>query len=268
MTCPYCNSKDTSDIFTILIEDENYLVPEHTGMPRSWLNCNSCGVKYSFPRLTDFQIEYMYQNYRSEEFRKEAPDDYFDRITSLSDSGSENYQRYVHISSVLNGCTPSSILDIGCGGGVLIHTLKKQWPNSSFHGIEPSPNFADLASRRTQSNVLCGYLNSQAFHRQSFNLITCCQVLEHVPDLDSFLTEIHLRMNSRSILYLEVPDHGDFIKLPKDHTRFTEPSHLWYFSLNSLIPIVENSGFNILSANTFLSKRKRNNLFVLASIKA
>jgi trans-aconitate methyltransferase len=158
---------------------------------------------------------------------------------------------------------PRTVLDIGCGGGVLIHTMKQNWPRAKFWGVEPSPNFCDLSSRRTNAVIKNGLFRQGDFPDQTFDLITCCQVFEHVQDLKSFVRAIKTNMHSLSFFYLEVPDISDFDFLDANHSRFTEPSHLWYFGETFLRNFLGNEGFKVQSSKIHRTVRGRNNLTLI-----
>ncbi len=262
--CPYCASFDTTLRNIIPTSSENFLVPELKNITRSWHDCNNCKVCFAMPRLNDKQIKYMYDNYRSESFRNETPDEYFDRITNYDTENSENYHKTNWLKQELKDeWEPTTILDIGCGGGVLLHTLGKIYKNAFLFGIEPTSNFADLASRRTRAKVKNDYFKGKPFKDKIFELVTCCQVLEHVVDLKKFLIDLNNSTRKDGYVYIEVPDISDFTELPLEHPRFSEPSHLWYFSSAFLTNYFESHGFKKILHTVQKTVRKRNNLMIL-----
>ena len=229
--CPFCKSENIKLRSVFDFKGYDILVPDMKEKERKWLDCLNCEVTFSYPRLSINQLEYMYENYRSESFRGETPDQYFDRITGYKPEESENNHKVKWINSLLGkNFSPNKILDIGCGGGVLLHTLKSFFKDSSLFGVEPTSSFADLSKRRTGADIVNGYFNNETFNNHRFNLITCCQVLEHVEDLKTFVFDIKNVLQLKGYLYIEVPDISDFNSLPIRHSRFSEPSHLLVFS--------------------------------------
>ena len=84
-------------------------------------------------------------------------------------------------------------LDVGCGGGYLSVELARLGFNVS--GVDPAPaSIAAAQSHAKQSGLSIDYRVAQAeslpFPDGSFDLVTCCDVLEHVQDLDRTLSEI------------------------------------------------------------------------------
>lgn len=155
-------------------------------------------------------------------------------------------------------------VDIGCGGGVLIHaareTLGAEW---IFYGVEPTEKFADLAARRTGARIRNSNYEAGLFKGTRFDLAFCCQVLEHVPDPRIFLSEASSDLKMGGLLYLEVPDISDFNHLPGNHDRFMV-QHISYFSHEVLSRLLLDSGFSVISSGVMGTIRGRNNLWFIA----
>ena len=264
--CPFCKSENIKLRSSLDFKGNDYdiLVPDMKEKERKWIDCLNCDVTFSFPRLSKKQLEYMYENYRSESFRGETPDQYFDRITGYKAEDSENYHKVEWINSLLGkNFSPNKILDIGCGGGVLLHTFKNFFKDASLFGVEPTSSFADLSKRRTGADIVHGYFNKESFNKHRFNLITCCQVLEHVDDLKTFVFDIKNVLQSKGYLYIEVPDLSDFNSLSISHSRFSEPSHLWYFNFQFLTKNLFDEDFSLIASTVLKTVRGRNNLMIL-----
>lgn len=78
------------------------------------------------------------------------------------------------------------ILDIGCGGGILSEAMARQ--GGIVTGIDASQENISVASRHAEENKLeINYVvgNAEQYsndHKENFDLITCMELLEHVPD--------------------------------------------------------------------------------------
>lgn len=83
------------------------------------------------------------------------------------------------------------ILDVGCGGGILAEAMAKQ--NAIVSAIDASKENIDIASKHALDNKLkINYLTTttEAFsesNNSKFDLITCMELLEHVPDPASII---------------------------------------------------------------------------------
>lgn len=238
---------------------------------RWWLRCVICGHFSNSVRLSAAELETLYQKFRDEEWRSESPDQYFDRITSLDPASSENFQKMSLIITELGAAegggisnTNRRMLDIGCGGGVLLNTAKQfldaDW---LFFGVEPTESFAELATRRTGASVVSDDYQHGLFDGLRFGLATCCQVLEHVSTPREFLRSIRLDLEDGGYLYLEVPDVSDFSTLENSHDRFMA-QHISYFSSTLLVPLLSDTGFKIWNNGVTSTVRGRNNLWIIA----
>lgn len=262
--CPLCKKNNLKLRRELEYEGYDFLVPDLKERRRKWIDCIDCNLSFSTPKLSKLQLQYMYENYRSESFRGESPDQYFDRITSYPPEKSENFQKLVWIRENLpTEFFPDKILDIGSGGGVLLDTIGKIYRDSELFGVEPTENFAELSRRRTRANIINGFFDEKSFAEFQFNLITCCQVLEHIENLHQFVINVSSRLIKGGYLYIEVPDISDFETLEIQHSRFLEPSHLWYFNSDFLCQNLFKNVFLIVDYSITKTVRGRNNLMIL-----
>jgi 2-polyprenyl-6-hydroxyphenyl methylase/3-demethylubiquinone-9 3-methyltransferase len=86
-----------------------------------------------------------------------------------------------------------SALEVGCGGGLLCEEIAAIGFNTT--GIDPSKQSLNTASKHAADNGLkISYINgtgeSLPFPDEMFNIVFCCDVLEHVEDLPKVISEI------------------------------------------------------------------------------
>jgi 2-polyprenyl-3-methyl-5-hydroxy-6-metoxy-1,4-benzoquinol methylase len=94
---------------------------------------------------------------------------------------------------------PHSLLDVGCGEGVLTHRWAEQVPGPVV-GIDLPGLEAEWATRRAPNleyRVMDG--DDLPFAAGAFDLVTAIEVLEHVPDPDHTLAEM-ARVGQRHLL--------------------------------------------------------------------
>ena len=82
------------------------------------------------------------------------------------------------------------ILDIGCGGGLVSEPLARL--GARVTGIDPSPETIAAASTHAAAqNLTIDYrairAEDLASTGQTFDVVTCLEVVEHVPDVSAFL---------------------------------------------------------------------------------
>jgi SAM-dependent methyltransferase len=240
--------------------------PRYQLAERRLVACEQCGLVFHDPQLDDRDIVKLYERFRDLSFRGEAPDAYFDRITSLPDAQSENFAKVSWMRDRLSDrlSRVGSLLDVGCGGGVFIHTFLKRVTGWTAAGVEPTPAFAELAGRRLRLPVIAAGYRSGLFAPRRFDLITVNHVLEHVVDPIGFLADLRNDLAESGLVYLEVPDVEDFGHLDPAHDRF-QMQHLWIFSEPSLSNVCERAGFAVSTLEHQLTVRDKRNIVVVLS---
>lgn len=109
-----------------------------------------------------------------------------------------------------------NLLDIGCGTGLstkLILDSKIEEKISSITLLDTSPNMLKQAEKKAkQWNKPYKIINDHLSNlNEKFDIIIVCSVLHHIPNLDSFLKEVNLKLNSNGVLiHLQDPNF-DFL---------------------------------------------------------
>lgn len=81
----------------------------------------------------------------------------FSRLYSFFSSRSgRSAKRYGQISDDIATRKPPSVLDVGCGPGLLIKMLSDRLPETVIHGVDPSASMVKLASRRLHGKASRG----------------------------------------------------------------------------------------------------------------
>jgi SAM-dependent methyltransferase len=94
------------------------------------------------------------------------------------------------------------ILDAGCGSG---RTLEELVDYGDVSGLELNPEAAALARNRQLGEVAIGRLEELPWADATFHLITCLDVIEHVPDDVAALVELRRVCRPGGWLLVTVP---------------------------------------------------------------
>lgn len=77
------------------------------------------------------------------------------------------------------------ILDVGCGTGVFLELLKKQYPTVSITGIDPDKQALEIARKRLAKyqdfKLLNGFAESLPFENESFDIVFSTLAFHHMP---------------------------------------------------------------------------------------
>lgn len=83
-----------------------------------------------------------------------------------------------------------TVLDIGCGGGLVCEPLARL--GASVTGLDPAPENIEAARRHADTHDLtityrAGRVEDLIAERAIFDAVLCLEVIEHVPDVRAFL---------------------------------------------------------------------------------
>ena len=146
--------------------------------------------------------------------------------------------------------TGGSILDLGCGTGGFLSTLKG--PSWKLYGIEMSEAAARVARERCGAEVFVGDVPDAAFSSNSFDAITCFNVFEHMYDPRAVLTRVAKWLKPGGIFYTMMPNIDSAAsRVFRSYWYALElPRHLFHFSPASLKKLAQSSGLKEVSVTT------------------
>jgi len=128
---------------------------------------------------------------------------------------------------------PRRVLEVGCGEGIVLATLAARLPGTRFDGLELDERVLGQARIRCPgAKLVRGDACELPFGNQSFDLVVCLEVLEHLPEPARALRE--LRRVARAGCLLSVP-HEPFFRVGnllrgKNVARLGDPSdHLQHW---------------------------------------
>jgi 2-polyprenyl-6-hydroxyphenyl methylase/3-demethylubiquinone-9 3-methyltransferase len=159
-----------------------------------------------------------------------------------------------------------TVLDVGCGGGILCEAMAAK--TARVTGIDASCAAIEAANQhQKQSGLTVTYLNCTVEEfatrrRQTFDVITCMELLEHVPDPVMVIETISGLLNPGGHLFLSTINRtlrayaGAIITaeyllglLPRethDYSKFIRPSELCQWLRASGLTIKDISGLKYL----------------------
>ena len=134
----------------------------------------------------------------------------------------------------------STILEIGCGGAILLYELKEL--GFRTFGVDPSPT-AIRAANKYGFNLVPKFFAAELF-TEKFDLVFHSDVLEHAFDPRKFIDEQIKVLMPRGVMIISVPNAEENIE--NADISMAMHQHLQYFSKESLGRLMESAGFEIL----------------------
>ncbi|VEI44747.1 3-demethylubiquinone-9 3-methyltransferase [Actinobacillus equuli] len=120
-----------------------------------------------------------------------------------------NPLRLDYIQQKSNGLFGKKVLDVGCGGGILSEAMAKAGANVT--GIDMTTEPLEIARKHAEeSGLTIDYRqttiedfvqNQTACHAEKFDVITCMEMLEHVPDPLSIIQSCKALLKPNGVLF-------------------------------------------------------------------
>ena len=254
--CPVCSGS----IFTTGEEafDDRY---GHPGLFKI-VRCHGCGHLMTSPQLQESDLPALYGTYYPRKSltaamvaKQSQGAASWSRKVARWFSGTDNQGQY----TVRAG---ERMLAIGCGGGLSL--LEAHLLGAQAWGVEADPNVQPLA-RELGLQVHQGNLQDKPFPDVQFDLVVMNQVIEHIPQPDLVLAEIHTRLAPNGRVVLVFPNVNSlWCKLSGMRwINWHIPYHLHHFSRQSFSRLAQRCGYRITAQRTITP-----NLWTLLQVRA
>ncbi len=157
-----------------------------------------------------------------------------------------NPLRLNYILQQANGLFGKKVLDVGCGGGILAESMAHQ--GAQVTGLDMGNEPLEVARLHAlETGAKLNYIQTTAEdhsleHSHSYDVVTCMEMLEHVPDPSSVVRACAklikpgghvffstLNRNCKSYLFAIIGAEHMLKLVPKgthDHSKFIKPAEL------------------------------------------
>ncbi len=205
--------------------------------------CKNCELMFLNPQPT---VEEGLKYYTSDYYQKLDEGTEIQRVIknfrfSLQKFHSKNqniskilfpFSQYVRgIKIIPNG----RYLDVGCGNGTFLYTMKRINPSGEYYGVEPG-NFDEEDIKAHGLNVIRGTLEDAHYQDNYFDVITLNHVFEHVPNPSETIKELKRILKPGGILIIAVPNLNSLAYkiFGKFFYQLDVPRHLFHYSDKNL----------------------------------
>ena len=157
---------------------------------------------------------------------------------------SAEVERLAGLAGWIAGNVPaaSRLVDAGCATGELLVQLRQRG-FLHLNGLDPSPACVEYARRHHSLRMIQGVLGLKPADEAPFEALVLSAVLEHIPDLGSFIESLCHWLTPRGLLVIEVPDAGRFAQGVNAPYQEFSVEHVNFFSSASLANLLGSSGF-------------------------
>jgi 2-polyprenyl-3-methyl-5-hydroxy-6-metoxy-1,4-benzoquinol methylase len=145
---------------------------------------------------------------------------------------------------------PGRHVDAGCGHGIVVHDLlARGWDAHGFDVSEWAISEAQRHAPSERDRFAVGDLSAMPFPGD-FDLITCFEVLEHVPDPVAGLRALGERLRPGGRLIATTPNLRPL--MPWRDARTADPTHISVHSARWWESAVRAAGMHVRDVSTFI----------------
>lgn len=187
------------------------------------------------------------------------PNEPLNLLETVVNPGRVGYFRRIILNELKLKTGSMKALEVGCGGGILCEQIARM--GFSATGTDPSEQALQAAKKHAaQSGLKIDYVRgageSLPFPNASFDVVFCCDVLEHVKDLGKVISEINRVLKPNGCFFFDTINRTPIsklvaIKIWQDWKMFAfmpKDLHVWEMFIKPS-ELVQH-----LSANGFVSK--------------
>jgi len=149
------------------------------------------------------------------------------------------------------------VLDIGCAGGTFLRYFKKRYPKLIFYGIDASKVAVEYAKKRDKKiNFLQADAHKLPFQKESFEIITCFDVLEHLENPKKAIFEAKRCLKEKGVYLASTTTESLLFKICwffwlKFSGSVWEHTHIQVFNFDSLPSLIKSFGLKVLLIRKF-----------------
>jgi SAM-dependent methyltransferase len=166
-------------------------------------------------------------------------------------SGQNSPERWEDRKSALMQWKQSGrLVDLGCSSGAFLECMSSDaW---KLHGVEMWAEGARTAEMRSGAHVFVGNIVDAPFPSESFDAITCFDVLEHLYEPWRVMARVAEWLKPGGIFYVLVPnvDSAEARAFGRYWNGLDLPRHLFHYSPESLKFLADSAGLLAVSLET------------------
>jgi SAM-dependent methyltransferase len=141
-----------------------------------------------------------------------------------------------------------SLLEIGCGTGVVLSSIARAFPDASLVGSEVSASGLGFAAERVRRARLVQMDGRHIPFEDEFEVVTAFDVLEHIPEDEAVLKEMYRAARPGGGIVVSVPQHDWLWSAVDDYSR-----HQRRYERGELMQKIKTAGFQSVHVTSFMT---------------
>lgn len=232
--CPVCKSPNIHGVLS---------ARDHTVSNESFAvyHCNHCEARFTqeIPGPENIGSYYASENYIS---HSDTQQGFINKLYHLVRK--RTLLSKMNLVKKETGKPTGEILDIGCGTGAFLYTMKQAGWNTT--GLEPDSAARDKAKKLYNIDALPSTEISLLSHGL-YNAITLWHVLEHVHQLHEYVEQLKKLLAENGRLFIAVPNYlsHDANVYNENWAAYDVPRHLYHFSPKSIKTLMNLHGLQV-----------------------
>jgi len=206
--------------------------------------CKGCGLVFSNPQASPADVASFYEGYFATDSCEHGTPAYEDgRAVAAA----------AQIAEIKGFVDRGRLLDIGAGTGIFLDVARAA--GYEVVGVEASAGAVRTAKERFGLDIVQGLFEDLSFAPESFDVVYAWHVIEHVLDLDAFLSSIHRMLRPGGVLYVGTESYqhlhsralrASLLSRGKVPQFQTASEHTFVFSPDSLRDCQTRRGFEVV----------------------
>jgi SAM-dependent methyltransferase len=241
--CAICDTPDNStEMYPANFERES-LTPDVFSARRlpdrihyRLVKCKTCGLVRSDPVAPSDTLAELY---------RQSAFTYAQEVTNLR----KTYGRSLARLKAL-GAHKNTLLEVGCGNGFFLEEALKQ---GYVHvlGVEPSQEAVEQASPVIRPSILCTVMQPGLFERAQIDVICLFQVLDHIADPKSLISECFKVLKPGGLILCINHDITSWsARFLKERSPIIDVEHTYLYSPTTLSRLYEAQGFRVIAVGS------------------
>lgn len=146
------------------------------------------------------------------------------------------------------------LLDIGCGMGYFLYACQNHGYDAE--GLDISDDAALYIRNELKMPVAVGAIGNAHYENGAFDIITMWHSLEHCADPREYLEKAWQWLKPGGLLVVDIPNYRgtDAQKTWDSWKGWQLPYHLYHFTPDTLISLLEKYGFQTMRTKDYLSE--------------